>query len=162
MLYSLKCPYMHARACWAWQGAKRLCDAKIADAKAAVQDTLRAFKSLGSALLDARSDGSSLDQATELACGWGRLEGLVATAAELTHTMAADPLTHVGQGYLRFRRYAPRMLRVLDIEAAGIAAPLLQATALIADDEKPETRPVGFLRRGSKWPERANRTCSFP
>lgn len=103
-----------------WQGAKRLCDAKIADAKAAVQDTLRAFKSLGSALLDARSDGASLDQATELACGWGRLEGLVATAAELTHTMAADPLTHVGQGYLRFRRYAPRMLRVLDIEAAGI------------------------------------------
>jgi TnpA family transposase len=139
-----------------WQGAKRLCDAKIADAKAAVQDTLRAFKSLGSALLDARSDGSSLDQATELACGWGRLEGLVATAAELTHTMAADPLTHVGQGYLRFRRYAPRMLRVLDIEAAGIAAPLLQATALIADDEKPETRPVGFLRRGSKWHRHLN------
>lgn len=139
-----------------WQGAKRLCDAKIADAKAAVQDTLRAFKSLGSALLDARSDGASLDQATELACGWDRLEGLVATAAELTDTMAADPLTHVGQGYHRFRRYAPRMLRVLDIEAAGIAAPLLQATALIADDEKPETRPVGFLRRGSKWHRHLN------
>ena len=139
-----------------WQGAKRLCDAKITDAKAAVQDTLRAFKSLGSALLDARSDGASLDQATELACGWDQLEGLVATAAELTDTMAADPLSHVGQGYHRFRRYAPRMLRVLDIEAAGIADPLLQATALIADDEKPETRPVGFLRRGSKWHRHLN------
>ena len=134
-----------------WQGAKKLCDARIADAKTAVQDTLRAFKSLGAALLVARSDGEPLDQATELACGWERLEGLVATAAELTDTMAADPLAHVGQGYHRFRRYAPRMLRVLDIKAAGVAAPLLHASTLIAEDEKPEVRPVGFLRRGSKW-----------
>ena len=118
-----------------WQGARKLCDAKIADAKTTVQDTLRAFKSLGAALLDARSDGAPLDQATELACGWERLEGLVATAAELTDTMAADPLAHVGQGYHRFRRYAPRMLRALDIQAAGVTAPLLQASALIADDQ---------------------------
>ena len=90
-----------------WQGAKKLCDAKIADAKAAVQDTLCAFKSLGSALLEAKSDGPSLDQATEVACGWEQFEGLVATAAGLTDTMAADPLAHVGQGYHRFRRYAP-------------------------------------------------------
>jgi TnpA family transposase len=139
-----------------WQGAKKLCDARIADAKTAVQDTLRAFKSLGAALLVARSDGAPLDQATELACGWERLEGLVATAAELTDTMAADPLAHVGQGYHRFRRYAPRMLRVLDIKAAGVAAPLLQASTLIAEDEKPEIRPVGFLRRGSKWHRHLN------
>jgi TnpA family transposase len=139
-----------------WQGAKKLCDARIADAKTAVQDTLRAFKSLGAALLVARSDGEPLDQATELACGWERLEGLVATAAELTDTMAADPLAHVGQGYHRFRRYAPRMLRVLDIKAAGVAAPLLHASTLIAEDEKPEIRPVGFLRRGSKWHRHLN------
>lgn len=139
-----------------WQGAKKLCDAKIADAKTVVQDTLRAFKSLGAALLDARSDGAPLDQATELACGWERLEGLVATAAELTDTMSADPLTHVGQGYHRFRRYAPRMLRALDIQAAGVAAPLLQASTLIADDERPEVPPVGFLRRGSKWHRHLN------
>ena len=107
-------------------------------------------------LIDARSDGAPLDQATELACGWDRLEGLVATAAELTDTMAADPLAHVGQGYHRFRRYAPRMLRALDIQAAGVTAPLLHASTLIADDEKPETRPVGFLRRGSKWHRHLN------
>jgi hypothetical protein len=139
-----------------WQGAKTLCDAKIADAKTAVQDSLRAFKSLGAALLGARSDGAPVDQATELACGRERLEGLVATAAKLTDTMAADPLAHVGQGYHRFRRYAPRMLRALDIQAAGIVTPLLQASTLIADDEKPEIRPVGFLRRGSKWHRHLN------
>ncbi len=139
-----------------WQGAKKLCEAKITDAKTAVQDTLRAFKSLGSALLDARNDGASLDQAAEVACGWDRLERLVATASELTDTMAADPLVHVGQGYHRFRRYAPRMLRILDIEAAGVAVPLLQAAVLIADDQKAETRPIGFLRRGSKWHRHLN------
>lgn len=48
------------------------------------------------------------------------------------------------------------MLRVLDIEAADVAAPLLHASTLIADDEKPETRPVGFLRRGSKWHRHLN------
>lgn len=106
--------------------------------------------------MDARSDGVPLDQATELACGWKRLEGLVATAAELTDTMAADPLAHVGQGYHRFRRYAPRMLRALDIQAAGVTAPLLQASTMIADDQRPEERPVGFLRRGSKWHRHLN------
>lgn len=35
-------------------------------------------------------------------------------------------------------------------------SPLLHASTLIADDEKPETRPVGFLRRGSKWHRHLN------
>lgn len=70
--------------------------------------------------------------------------------------MAADPLAHVGQGYHRFRRYAPRMLRTLDIQAAGVTAPFLQASTLIAVDERPDERRVGFLRRGSKWHRHLN------
>lgn len=139
-----------------WQGAKKLCDARVADAKTAVHDTLRAFKSLGAALLDAKGDDASLDQATEAACGWHRLEGLVATAADLTDTMAADPLAYVVQGYHRFRRYAPRMLRALDIEAAGVATPLLQAAKVIEKDEKESGRSVSFLRRSSKWHRHLN------
>jgi hypothetical protein len=65
--------------------------------------------------LEAKGDEASLDVATEMSCGWLQLEGLVATAAELTNTMSADPMVHVAQGYHRFRRYAPRMLRALDI-----------------------------------------------
>lgn len=45
---------------------------------------------------------------------------------------------------------------MLDIKAAGVAAPLLHASTLIADDETPEMRPVGFLRRGSKWHRHLN------
>ena len=72
-----------------WRDAKKLCDARIADARSSLQETLRSFKNLGAALLEAKGDGVSLDDATETACGWTRLESMVATAAELTDTMRA-------------------------------------------------------------------------
>ncbi len=53
-----------------WRDAKKTCDARIADAKLALHDTLRSFKSLGAALLEAKGDGASRDIATETACGW--------------------------------------------------------------------------------------------
>jgi TnpA family transposase len=134
-----------------WQDAKRLCDTRIADAKTALHDTLRSFKALGAALLEAKGDEASLDVATEMSCGWLQLEGLVATAAELTNTMSADPIVHVVQGYHRFRRYAPRMLRALDIHGAAVALPLMQAAQVVADDRNGEPRSTSFLRRGSKW-----------
>jgi len=134
-----------------WQDAKRLCDARITAAKSTLHDTLCSFKSLGAALLEAKGDEESLDVATETSCGWLQLEALVATAAKLTDTMAADPIAHVVQGYHRFRRYAPRMLRALDIHAATVAFPLMQAAQVVADHRNGEPRSTSFLRRGSKW-----------
>lgn len=108
------------------------------------------------ALLEAKADGASLDAAVEVACGWSHLESMVTTAAELTDTMAADALSHVVHGYHRFRRYAPRMLRALDICAAPVAAPLMQATTVIAQDQTDAPRQVSFLRRTSKWHRHLN------
>lgn len=79
----------------AWRDAKKLCDARIADARPSLQETLRSFKYIGAALLEAKGDGASLDAATETACGWPRLESMVATATELTDRMAADALAHI-------------------------------------------------------------------
>ena len=59
----------------------------------------------------------------------GRARDLVATAAALANTVASDPVNHVLTGYSRFRRYTPRMLRTLNIEAAPVAKPLLEAAA---------------------------------
>jgi TnpA family transposase len=139
-----------------WRDAKRLSDARIADARSSLRETLRSFKDLGAALLEAKADGASLDAAVEVACGWSHLESMVTTAAELTDTMAADALSHVVHGYHRFRRYAPRMLRALDICAAPVAAPLMQATKVIAQDQTDAPRQVGFLRRTSKWHRHLN------
>ena len=138
------------------QDAKRVRDTRIADAKSALHDTLRSFKALGAALLEAKGDEASLDVATEMSCGWLQLEGLVATAAELTNTMSADPIVHVVQGYHRFRRYAPRMLRALDIHGAAVARPLEQAAQIIADDGNSKSQSTSFLRRGSKWHRHLN------
>lgn len=101
-----------------WREAKSRCDARMDDAKLALKDTLQSFKTLGAALLEAHEDRASLEEAVGNAGGWISLKGLVATAEQLTDTFAADPLVHVVHGYHRFRRYAPRMLRALDICAA--------------------------------------------
>ena len=134
-----------------WRDAKTLCDVQITGAKAALQDTLRSFSGLGAALLEAHGDGAPLENAVTTACGWSDLEGLVATAMQLTSTMAANPLAHVAQGYHRFRRYAPRMLRALDIQAASVAEPLVKATQLVTEGGQETVRPATFLRRSSKW-----------
>ena len=67
----------------------------------------------------------------------------------LEYLQRLDPLNHVLAGYSRFRRYTPRMLRTLDIEASPVAKPLLEAVDVLRNAAK--TRPTGFLRPNSKW-----------
>ncbi len=143
-----------------WRDAKRLCAAKIADAKSSLHQTLCSFKNLGAALLEAKGDEASLDAAMDSSCGWPQLETLVATAAGLTDTLSADPMAHLVHGYHRFRRYAPRMLRALDIRAASVAEPLLAAAMIIASTGKDPSRPVAFLRAAPKWHRHLNNAGS--
>ena len=110
-----------------WREAKRLHEERIAGSKTAVTDTLRAFTALGASLLEARNDGVPLETAVAKSPEWDRLEQLVATGTQLSKTLADEPLAHVGQGYNRFRRYAPPMLRYLKIKAAPVAQPLIAA-----------------------------------
>src|SRR3546814_8963359 len=98
---------------------------RIADEKAAVRDTLKSFAEIGGALLGAQDDGTALDGIIATGPCWERFRTLVATASALTTVLAADPLSRVLAGYHRFRLYAPRMLRMLDMPAAPIATPLL-------------------------------------
>ncbi|OSQ35940.1 Tn3 family transposase [Thalassospira sp. MCCC 1A01428] len=140
-----------------WREAKRACDVRADDAKAALKDTLHGFSNFGSALLEAHEDQASLIDAVQNAGGWLSLRGLVATAAQLTDTLAADPLAHVVHGYHRFRRYAPRMLQALDIHAAPVAEPLLAAASIVAGTETTGDRPLTFLRRASKWHRHLNK-----
>ncbi|NJO36362.1 MAG: Tn3 family transposase [Rhizobiales bacterium] len=132
-----------------WRDAKRLCDARIMDAKASVQDTLRAFFALGGALLAAKGDDAPLDEAVAVSCGWDALEKLVASSAHLTETMEADPHAHVAQGYHRFRRYAPRMLEALEISVAPVAVPLIAAAEIVKSGGT--VRRTTFLGGRSKW-----------
>jgi hypothetical protein len=90
-----------------------------------VRTTLKSFAEIGGALLDAQDDGQPLEPVIGNEQGWDRFKALVATAVSLTATITTDPLNHVLDGYHRFRRYAPRMLRLLDLQASPIAIPLV-------------------------------------
>ena len=133
-----------------WREAAKLCDARIDDAKTAVYRTLRSFADLGGALLEARHHPAALEQAVSGKLGWDGLSDLVAVATRLTDTMSGNPLAHVAQGHGRLRRYAPRMLRALDIQAEPVATPLLEAAKRIRDGSS-HGSPRGFLRPASKW-----------
>lgn len=134
-----------------WREAKRLHDETIAGSKAALTDTIRAFTALGASLLEARNDGVPLEMAVAKSPEWIHLEQLVATGTQLSNTLADEPLAHVGQGYHRFRRYAPRMLRCLKLEAAPVAQPLVAAAAAIGELRPSASAEGSFLRPNSKW-----------
>ena len=131
-----------------FRSAKQRCDERIQDARAVLHDTLDAFGTLGTALLEAKGDGAPLEEAVAAAGGWQKLEGVVAAADQLNDTMSADPLAHVVQGWPRFRRYAPRMLRALDIQASGVGEPILAALRDI--EAGSQDLPRTFLRRNSR------------
>ncbi len=133
-----------------WREGQRFCAARVENAKSAVQQTVRCFRDLGAALLEAKEDGASLEKAVESSLGWDRLPDLVAIAARLSDTLSSDPIAHVVQGHNRFRRYIPRMLRLLNMEGANVASPLIEATALIQSGAKHD-QPRDFLRQTSKW-----------
>ena len=127
-----------------YREAARTCEAQLGNETAAVRESLRAFAELGRALIGARDTGEALDGVIADGPGWEGLGDLVAKAAALASTAASDPLNHVLGGYSRFRRYTPRMLRTLDIEASPAAEPLLEAVGVLRSDGT--ARPTGFLR----------------
>ena len=133
-----------------WRDAKRLCDAQVGDARAAVHRTLQSFMDFGETLLGAQNATLSIEQAVSRNLGWDGLRALVAEASRLTDTMSEDPLAYVVRGHHRLRRYARRMLRTLEIEAAPAAVALLRAVALVRDGVRHDG-PRTFLRPASKW-----------
>ncbi len=133
-----------------WREAARLCDARMDGAQPAVQETLRSFRDMGTALLEAKRDHASRDDAVSSSPGWADLHALVAVAARLTDTLSSDPISHVVQGYKRFRRYVLRMLRLLEIDGADVAKPLLEVAELIRSN-RAHGQPTHFPQGSSKW-----------
>lgn len=133
-----------------YRASERICQAKVADEANAVRAALKSFAEIGGSLLDAQDDGQPLETVIADGSGWDGFRALVATAASLTAIMADDPLNHVLDGYHRFRRYATRMLRLLDLRAAPVARPLVEAVMILRNGLN-DTAHTDFLRPSSKW-----------
>ena len=82
-----------------YREAARTCDAQLGNETASVREALRAFAELGRALIGARDTGAALDAVIADGPGWEGLGDLVAMAAALASTVAANPLNHVLGGY---------------------------------------------------------------
>ncbi len=134
-----------------WREAKKICDARVAEAQSEIATTLAGFETLGTTLLLAKGDDAAVVGAVDASCGWGVLENLVATAAALGKTVKADALAYIEKGYHRFKLYAPRMLAALEIVGASVAEPLLAATDVIRDKRDISRRSAPFLKPQSKW-----------
>jgi TnpA family transposase len=133
-----------------YRASERICQTRVADEANAVRDTLKSFARIGGALVEAHDEGQSLDAVIIAGAGWDGLKSLIAMATRLTATLSDDPLDHLLEGYHRFRRYTPRMLRLLELRAAPVASPLLEAVVLLGSGSN-DAAQTGFLRSGSKW-----------
>src|SRR3546814_19941808 len=71
--------------------SERLCNTRIADEKAAGQDTLKYFAEIGGAFLGTPDDGTALDGTTATGPGWERFRTLFAPASPPTNEIAAAP-----------------------------------------------------------------------
>ncbi|WP_299567845.1 Tn3 family transposase [uncultured Sulfitobacter sp.] len=134
-----------------WREAKKICDARVAEAQSEIAATLAGFETLGTTLLIAKGDEAAVAQAVDVSCGWDVLENLVATAGTLGKTVKADALVYVEKGYHRFKLYAPRMLAALDMTGASVAEPLLAAATAIRNKRDIPSRSAPFLKPQSKW-----------
>jgi len=141
-----------------YRAAERACAAIVADRRAAVVETLRSFALMSTAMIDAQVAGGDVSAAVARTPGWRELERLAATAATLSGAIDADPLDHLASGHARFRRYAPRMLDVLDLTSGSSAEPLLTAIGLLRGLNRsghrglPADPPLAFAR--PKWRRR--------
>ena len=134
-----------------WREAKKVCNARVADAQMEIAAALAGFETLGTTLLLAKGDELAVAGAVDASCGWNTLENLVATAGVLGKTVKADALAYVEKGYHRFKLYAPRMLAALDIACASVAEPLLAAADVIRDRRDAPSQSAPFLKPQSKW-----------
>ena len=138
--------------------AQRACAALVEERKGAIAGVLRSVAALGNAMVHARTVGSDVTAAVAHSVGWEELAQLAATATSLTAAIDADPIDHLGGGYHRFRRYAPRMLEALDLHGGRSAEPLLEAVGVLRDlnrrgrTELPTDVPTSFA--SSKWKKR--------
>lgn len=83
----------------------------------AVNDGLKLFGEVGRALVDAKRDGTDPFAAIEAIISWDAFSDSVSEAEGLAQP-TFDHLRLLGDTYATVRRYAPRMLDVLELRAA--------------------------------------------
>jgi TnpA family transposase len=125
----------------------------LRDARA-LNDKVRIFAKLGTALIKAKAGGADLDGAVATAVGWEKLAASVAEAERLARPDKTDLPALAARAWPVLHRLGPVFLDTFKLRAVPAAAATLRAVELLRDaygsDGRtwPQSLPVSFLRTG--------------
>jgi len=123
----------------------------------AINDKVRLFAKVGSALVAAREQGVDAFAAIETIVPWQTFSDSVREAGELARDENFNPLSLITEHYPQLRRYGPALLETFEFRPAAVAQDLIDAVGVLRRMNRdglrnvPPDAPLGFIRR--RWAE---------
>jgi len=123
----------------------------------AINDKVRLFAKVGSALVAAREQGDDAFAAIEAIVPWQAFSDSVREAGELARDENFNPLSLITEHYPQLRRYGPALLETFEFRPAAVARDLIDAVEVLRQMNRdglrnvPSEAPLGFIRR--RWAE---------
>ncbi|MGC5888004.1 Tn3 family transposase, partial [Ralstonia pseudosolanacearum] len=125
-----------------------------ADGKA-VNEKVRLYAKVGTALIEAKNEKSDPFKAIEAVVPWAEFTASVKEAQELARDAEFDAMALLVDHYTQLRRYAPKLLDTFEFRGAPARQNLLDALATLREMNRTEVRkvpadaPTTFL--GPRW-----------
>lgn len=135
--------------------AKHAYERSLAESGDSIQEKVRIFAQVGTALIDAKAQGQNAFAAIEAIIPWEVFAQNVEDARKLAHDASFDQLTLVGNHYGQLRRYAPTFLETFEFNGAPVTKPLLEGIEVLkavntsGARRLPDDVPTMFVRR--RW-----------
>ncbi len=132
--------------------AKHAYERSLAESGDSIQEKVRLFAQVGTALIEAKAQGQDAFAAIEALMPWEVFAQSVEDAQKLAHDASFDQLTLVGHHKGQLRRYAPAFLETLKCHGAPVTKPLLEAIEVLKGVNAsgarrlPEDAPTAFVR----------------
>lgn len=127
----------------------------FAESGKAINNKVRLFDQIGTALIEARAEGTDPFEAIESVLSWDEFTATVREARALAREANFDHLHLVGDYYSQLRRYEPAFLSIFEFRGGAVVKSLLAAVDCLRNmnDNKmrklPEAAPTEFLRK--RW-----------
>jgi hypothetical protein len=119
----------------------------------AINDELRLFAKVGSALVAAREQDRDLFAAIEAVVSWENFSASVGEAEQLACDEDFNPIALLTEHYPQFRRYGPTLLGAFEFHLAPVARELIEAVNVLRQINRdgsrkvPPNAPTGFIRK---------------
>ncbi|MGP6159109.1 MAG: hypothetical protein ACLPYS_16635 [Vulcanimicrobiaceae bacterium] len=137
--------------------AKRKFGKRFVDDGKALNDKVRLYARVGSALIAAKEAGSDPYRAIEAVLPWDRFAQSVQEAEQLARDEEFDSIALLAERFGQLRRYSPAFLETFEFHAAPASREILDAIAVLREMNRTDARkvpgnaPTGFIRE--RWRE---------